>query len=186
MKSIKRFIKPVLAITIIIFIVAAYIWSDSFFFEKSLTRRMVIRKVTCLDCQQKEGVFVGVHKIQFEIVYEIYRKPKGIAAFPDGGIPKYLVNSTQAYSWDLDKNILQKMDTELPWQQGTYSTTNVFGYPTNLKEAASEYERSSYFRENNFSTENDFSSAVMIQAVKDLSSGQLKNLTAKDLGLPFK
>ncbi len=182
MEQFKKYLKPL--ILIVLLLVGSRLVLDSLLYEKEITRRLVIRKVNCLDCQQSEVDVTQIHSIQFEVLYEVYRRPKGIATFPDGGSGKYLVELTQAYTWDLDKDVLQKRDGELPWMNRYDNTVSVFGYPENDK--LELYRREQFFEVDEFPTRDDFLSEVLIQAITDKTSNQVKQLTAQELGLPFR
>ncbi len=160
---------------------------DFIFFENELTRSLVIRKVNCSDCVMSDANDVSkINEIQFEILYEVYKRPKGIATFPDGGVPKYLIRVAKAYTWDVDSDVLQIKEQLLAWKGEYDPTKDVFGYPTQLKNSWNGYERGVVFKEKDFATENDFLSKIMIQATVDRSSNQVKSLTADKLDIPFK
>ncbi len=48
-------------------------------------------------------------KIAFIASKEAYRKPEGISRFPDGGIPKYLIEDVSAYIYDTKKKSIKKI-----------------------------------------------------------------------------
>lgn len=104
-------------------------WIKSIVFPAILLYSCYSDGIRIKESISKSGYNPDHDQVAFFKYFSVYRPPKGITKFPDGGTPKYLFKNTSLYRYDLTDSLLQKVYDfgELPYNDSRWKTDLSFG-----------------------------------------------------------
>lgn len=88
------------------------------FYDATVLRSVMINKWQCIECEYVNTdrmQIKAIKKIAFQANYVAMRRPKGLAKFPDGGVPLYLKVDSRPFLLDMETQSLQQLDKPLDW-----------------------------------------------------------------------